>query len=402
MAKRRPSGDGMVRKREDGRWEGRIVVGHKGNGDSIFRYIYADTQKELTTKLRQNIDAFQGVELTEQSKMTLAQWLDEWLEKHMTGTVRPGTLEGYRKDMDNHVKPYLGEKLLIKLTSDDLRELYQLLLERGRKLPRQNCGPGLAPATVRGIHATLHHALKTAADEGLIPFNPAEKVTPPRVQNTPKQVLTHDQMEKFLYAIRFNPIWHDFFYTELTTGLRRGELCGLTWDDFDSEAGTLKVRRTIHARKGGGLEAGETKTYAGQRTILLPYSTTQLLKERRTAALTKWIFPDPLRPERPVNPSSAYRRLKELLKQAGLPSLRFHDLRHTFATHALASGVDAKTLSGILGHTKASFTLDTYTHVTGDMHRSAAEIVGNVVTEWLGDELTLWLNEGYGATAAST
>ena len=402
MGKRRPSGDGMVRKREDGRWEGRIVVGHKGNGDSIFRYIYADTQKELTTKLRQNIDAFQGVELTEQSKMTLAQWLDEWLEKHMTGTVRPGTLEGYRKDMDNHVKPYLGEKLLIKLTSDDLRELYQLLLERGRKLPRQNCGPGLAPATVRGIHATLHHALKTAADEGLIPFNPAEKVTPPRVQNTPKRVLTHDQMEKFLCAIRFNPIWHDFFYTELTTGLRRGELCGLTWDDFDSEAGTLKVRRTIHARKGGGLEAGETKTYAGQRTILLPYSTTQLLKERRTAALTKWIFPDPLRPERPVNPSSAYRRLKELLNQAELPSLRFHDLRHTFATHALASGVDAKTLSRILGHTKASFTLDTYTHVTGDMHRNAAEIVGNVVTEWLGDELTLWQSEGNGATAAST
>ena len=402
MGKRRPSGDGMVRKREDGRWEGRIVVGHKGNGDSIFRYIYADTQKELTTKLRQNIDAFQGVELTEQRKMTLAQWLDEWLEKHMTGTVRPGTLEGYRKDMDNHVKPYLGEKLLIKLTSDDLRELYQLLLERGRKLPRQNCGPGLAPATVRGIHATLHHALKTAADEGLIPFNPAEKVTPPRVQNTPKRVLTHDQMEKFLCAIRFNPIWHDFFYTELTTGLRRGELCGLTWDDFDSEAGTLKVRRTIHARKGGGLEAGETKTYAGQRTILLPYSTTQLLKERRTAALTKWIFPDPLRPERPVNPSRAYRRLKELLKQAGLPSLRFHDLRHTFATHALASGVDAKTLSRILGHTKASFTLDTYTHVTGDMHRNAAEIVGNVVTEWLGDELTLWQSEGNGATAAST
>ena len=104
--------------------------------------------------------------------------------------------------MDNHVKPYLGEKLLIKLTSDDLRELYQLLLERGRKLPRQNCGPGLAPATVRGIHTTLHHALKTAADEGLIPFNPAEKVTPPSVPNTPKRVLTHDQLEKFLNSIR--------------------------------------------------------------------------------------------------------------------------------------------------------------------------------------------------------
>ena len=401
MGKRRPSGDGMVRKREDGRWEGRIVVGHKENGDSIFRYIYADTQKELTAKLRQNIEAFQGVELTEQSKMTLAQWLDEWLEKHMTGAVRPDTLAGYRRDLDNHVKPYLGEKSLLKITADDLQELYQLLLERGRKLPRQNCAPGLAPATVRGIHTTFHHALKAAADEGLIPFNPAEKVTPPRVQNAPKQVLTHDQLEKFLCAIRFDPIWHDFFYTELTTGLRRGELCGLTWEDFDSEAGTLKVRRTIHARKGGRLEAGETKTYAGQRTILLPHSTVQLLRERKRSALTQWIFPDPLRPEWPVNPGSAYRRLKELLQQAELPSLRFHDLRHTFATHALASGVDAKTLSGILGHTKASFTLDTYTHVTGDMHRNAAEIVGNVVTEWLGDELTVWQNEGSGETVAS-
>ena len=162
------------------------------------------------------------------------------------------------------------------------------------------------------------------------------------------------------------------------------------------------MRRTVHARKGGELEAGETKTYAGQRTILLPYSTVQLLRERKKAALTQWIFPDPLRPERPVNPRCAYRRLKELLKQAGLPSLRFHDLRHTFATHALASGVDAKTLAGILGHTKASFTLDTYTHTTGDMQKQAAEIMGNVAAKWLGDDLTVWQNEGSGATVAST
>ena len=291
---------------------------------------------------------------------------------------------------------------LIKLTSDDLRELYQLLLERGRKLPRQNCGPGLAPATVRGIHTTLHHALKTAADEGLIPFNPAEKVTPPSVPNTPKRVLTHDQLEKFLCAIRFDPIWHDFFYTELTTGLRRGELCGLTWEDFDSEAGTLKVRRTIHARKGGELEAGETKTYAGTRTILLPSSTAQMLRERKASALSQWIFPDPLRPEQPVSPSKAYRRLKELLQEAGLPDIRFHDLRHTFATHALSSGVDAKTLSGILGHTKASFTLDTYTHVTGEMQRNAADIVGGFLTELLGEEMEPWQKSGNVEMAVST
>ena len=149
------------------------------------------------------------------------------------------------------------------------------------------------------------------------------------------------------------------------------------------------------------MEEGKTKTYAGTRTILLPSSTAQLLRERKKSALTDWIFPDPICPEKPVSPGSAYRRLKGLLEEAGLPDLRFHDLRHTFATHALASGVDAKTLSGILGHTKASFTLDTYTHVTGDMHRNAAEIVGDFMTELLGEEMEPWRISERGETAVS-
>ena len=120
MAKRRPSGDGMVRKREDGRWEGRIVIGHKANGDSIFRYIYADTQKELTAKLRQNIDIYQGIDLTEQSRMTLAEWLDQWLEQ-MAVTLRSSTLEHYRKDLTNHVTPYFRIRPLIKgIGRDDI------------------------------------------------------------------------------------------------------------------------------------------------------------------------------------------------------------------------------------------------------------------------------------------
>nr|WP_325243344.1 hypothetical protein [uncultured Oscillibacter sp.] len=116
MAKRRPSGDGMVRKRDDGRWEGRIVVGHKESGESIFRYIYANTQKELTAKLRQNIQAYQGIDLTEQSRMTLSEWLNQWLDQRMAGTVRGDTLNGYRRDLNNHVKPRLGQKQLAKIT----------------------------------------------------------------------------------------------------------------------------------------------------------------------------------------------------------------------------------------------------------------------------------------------
>ena len=397
MAKRRPSGDGMVRKREDGRWEGRIVVGHKENGDSIFRYVYADTQKELTGKLRQHIDLYQGVDLTEQSRMTLGEWLDQWLED-ISGTIRPNTMTRYQGTVDRHIKPYLGDKPISQVKGKDIQRLYETLAKRGNR----NTGEGLSSGTVRGIHSMLHEALGAAQQASIIPRNPTEEIEAPKFSYRPKKVLTDKQLDKFMETVRQDAVWYDFFYTELTTGLRRGELCGLRWEDFDGQAGTLQVRRTIRASKGGELAVGETKTYAGQRTILLPHSTAQLLRKRKKAALTQWLFPDPLRPGRPVNPGSAYRRLKELLKQAELPSLRFHDLRHTFATHALASGVDAKTLSGILGHTKASFTLDTYTHATGDMHRNAAEIVGNVVTEWLGDELTVWQNEGNGATAAST
>ena len=400
MAKRRPSGDGMVRKREDGRWEGRIVIGHKTNGDSIFRYIYADTQKELTAKLRQNIDIYQGIDLTEQSRMTLSGWLDQWLEQ-MAVTLRPSTLEHYRKDLTNHVTSYLGIKLLTQVTAMDLRKLYDTLKRNGRMNRRPGQSRGLSSNTVHGIHTTLHHALKAAKDQGLIPTNPADEVEPPKVIRQPMKILNEKQLDAFMDVIRQDAIWYDFFYTELTTGLRRGEICGLMWSDFDTRSGVLKVNRTLHREKGGRLVAGDTKTYAGTRKIVLPPSTAQLLRDRKKKSFSPWIFHDPLRPEAPIDPDSVYRQLKKFLAEAGLPSIRFHDLRHTFSTHALASGVDAKTLAGILGHTKASFTLDTYTHTTGDMQKRAANIVGRFLTDYLGEEMAPWQNEENAATAAS-
>lgn len=400
MSKRKPSGDGMVRKRDDGRWEGRIVVGHKEHGDSIFRYVYADSQKELTAKLHQNIDIYQGVNLTEQSRMTLSEWLEQWLEQ-MAVTLRPGTLEHYRRDMENHVKPHLGSKQLTHLTAADLRRLYDTLKQTGRVKPRPGQSRGLSSTTVHGIHTTLHHALKTAKDQGLIPVNPADEVEPPKVIYQPMKILNEEQLDTFMDVIHKDSIWYDFFYTELTTGLRRGEICGLMWYDFDERSGILKVSRTLHREKGGRLVAGDTKTYAGTRKIILPPSTAELLTRRKKQSFSPWIFHDPLRPEAPVNPDSAYRQLKIFLAEAGLPNIRFHDLRHTFSTHALASGVDAKTLAGILGHTKASFTLDTYTHTTGDMQKRAADIVGSFLTDYLGEEMKPWQDAENAATAES-
>ena len=390
MAKRRPSGDGMVRKRDDGRWEGRIVVGHKGNGDPIFRYVYGATQKELLSKLHQRIDQFTDVELTEDSRLTLSEWLDKWLSEYMPGTIRDGTLRGYKMYARNYVNPYIGEKIVSQVTSFDFQKLYAKLRKQGRLHPHPEYENRLADATICRIHSMLHLAMKTAVREHLIPKNPLDSVTVPKPNYKPMQILNEEQLAAFLAAVDKDEVWRDFFYTELTTGLRRGEICGLKWEDFDEMAHTLKVSRSVGIKGGGELTIDLPKTPNSIRTIILPTTTTERLRERKKAALTEWIFPNPLHPENPMNPNSAYNRMKVILKQEGLPSIRFHDLRHTFSTHALASGVDAKTLSGILGHTNASFTLDTYTHVTGDMQKQAANIVGSFMTDIFGEELKPW------------
>lgn len=232
--------------------------------------------------------------------------------------------------------------------------------------------------------------MKDAETAHLIAQNPLDQVANPKPNYKPMQVLNEEQLGAFMTEVQKDELWRDFFYVELTVGLRRGEICGLKWEDFDENAGTLKVQRSASAKKAGKLMVGETKTDKGTRKIILPSTTVNILRERKKTALTEWIFPNPLRPGEPMSPGRAYNHMKTLLKRAGLPSIRFHDLRHTFATHALASGVDAKTLASILGHTNASFTLDTYTHVTGDMQKRAVEIVGDFMSDIFGKELKPW------------
>ena len=377
MAKRRPSGDGMVRKKENGRWEGRIVIGHKKNGDSIFRYVYGNTQKEMSERLRQEIQIYEDVDLTEDMEMTLGEWLDRWLSRTMAQADRPSTLSGYQMYADLYIKPILGDKQIAKVIKTDIQKMYLQLKEQGRIRNHPKYGHQLSDSMINSIHSMLHGALKAAEECRIIPRNPTEGVKVTKSNNKVKQVLTRRQMDTFLNVIRGDEIWHDFFYVELTTGLRRGEICGLRWTDFDEAAGTLQVSRTIRR----GLTAGDTKTYAGTRKILLPPSSAELLQKRKVGALTEWIFPNPLYPERPTNPESAYHRMKKLLEIAELPSIRFHDLRHTFATLSLKNGVDVKTLSGALGHYSAGFTLNVYTHATPQMKREAADTIGNAINQ---------------------
>lgn len=395
MAKssKRPSGDGLLRKRSDGRWEGRIVVGHKKDGSVICKTEYAKTQKEVLQKLHQNIERYRDIDLSEDCRMTLAEWLDRWLNDYMANSARESTLEGYRLYMETYVNPILGNKQINLITTLDVQKMYAKIRKQGRVKNHPEYGHRLKDSSVRKIHMMLHHAMDTAVQTGLIAKNPTEGTVVPKNNYPPKTVLDDEQLDRFMEEIKKDPIWYDFFYTEMTTGMRRGEICALQWDDFDEECGTIKVRRSFTTGCNGRNTIGDTKTFSGNRTILLPQSTVRVLAERKKEALTKWIFHNPVFPEKAVAPEAAYRQMKKILASAELPNIRFHDLRHTFATHAISSGVDAKTLSGILGHTNASFTLDTYTHVTGDMHRKAAEVVGDLLGNIVGEELAEWGRE---------
>ena len=392
MARKRADGEGTIRKRVDGRWEATIVVGHKDDGKPITRSVYAKTQKDLVPKLRRLVERYEGVELKEESSMTVREWLEIWLEEYAAPKIRTSTLTGYRTYAQK-ISAHIGDKQIRAVTTADCQRMYNKLKKYGRKVYSAEHGTELSDATIRGVHMMLHEAMETARIRNLIPSNPTVGTTIPKCNYREMSVLNEEQLDRYMEGIRADPVWHDFFYLELTTGLRLGELCGLRWEDYDQQKGVLRIQRSLGRTVKGNHQAGAPKTEKGKRFIHLPGSTHQMLLNRKKQMYGEWIFPSLRDPCCPTAPSAAYHRHKQILSTLGLPSIRFHDLRHTFATHALKSGVDAKTLSGILGHTNASFTLDTYTHVTSEMQFRASEIVSGFMEDIFGKELMPWLSE---------
>ena len=333
MANKRPDGDGLVRKRKDGRWEGRIVVGHKANGTPIFRSVFAKTQKMLMEKLHQHIETYRDVELSEECDIPLGEWLDRWKENYAAYAVRPNTLSSYESMIENYIKPRLGMMRISDITTEDIQQMYNGLKENGRINEHDTMGFQLADSSIRRIHMMLHEAMDAAVREHLVVDNPTNGTRIPKPNYPPKQILTEEQVERFMTELENDAVWHDLFYTELTTGLRRGEICGLQWQDLDFSTGKLRIRRAVIAMKHQPCCVGETKTDAGRRTITLPPHTLEMLKNRKKTSYSQWIFPNPVRPEAPMAPSTPYHQMKRLLKQAGLPSIRFHDLRHPYVKH---------------------------------------------------------------------
>ena len=371
MARKRKSGEGTVRLRKDGRWEGRVVIGYDDNGYPKTKNVLAKTKNECLEKLRALKESCGGLKSEKvRPEMLFGDWLEYWYENHSKPKLRPTTQENYEGRIRLHIVPALGKIPLNKLTQNDLQQFYARLKKTGRKRFTDLYGEGLSDRMVRMCHAVCRTALEKAVQDGLIRTNPAIGCKLPSKKAREMQVLDREELQRFLIQAKAEG-YYELFLLDLATGLRRGELMALQWDDLDFKTGVLTVNKQIYDVKGE-LQLSTPKTKTSIRKLTLPPAVVAVLREYQATVDSRWMFPSPVKEDCPMTPCAVRRRLQKILEHAGCKHVRFHDLRHTFATLSLQNGMDVKTLSAMLGHVSAATTLDIYTHITDDMRHTAA------------------------------
>lgn len=360
MASRRASGEGSIFYREDRkRWVGVIDLGWI-NGKRERRSVFGKTQKEVREKLSaMRREQERGVNLAVKSQ-TVEQYLTQWLSDVVQGSVRPRTYESYESTIRKHILPTLGRIELTKLNPQHVQALLQCKKKEG-----------LAPGSVANIRRVLRAALNQALEWEIVGRNAAKPVKPPKVERLEIRVFTPDEANQFLLAIKGDR-WEGLFATALLTGLRQGELLGLHWSDVHLDDGKLYVRYSLQ-RINRKLTLVAPKTEVSRREVRLARRAVDALRQHRVRQLeersregTRWqeqdlVFPSTI--GTPAEKSNINKKLSDLLEREGLPPMRFHDLRHCYASLLLSKGVHPKLVQDQLGHTQLSTTMDLYSHV---------------------------------------
>jgi len=372
---------GNVSRRANGDWEYRFDIEPDpltGRRRRRTKSGFA-RKRDASQAMNQAIVAHQQGRFVRTNRRTVEDFLNEW-HLAVKSALRPSTWANYRDYIDAYVLPVVGDTALQDLTALRLNLLYGHLLERGRVKTKG----GLAPKTVQNVHRMLHRAMRDAVKWGQLPRNYAEDAEPPRAPRPRPQIWTPEQLGEFVHHVkddRFYALW----LLIVTTGLRRGELAGLTHNDLDLESRTVSPS-TPRVVVAGHAQESEAKTRSGVRRLALDPDTCRALtdylilwqeegyllgQERRLL----FIWPD----GRPLHPDTITALFHRHCAAAGLPRIRLHDVRHSYATAALKAGIPAKVISERLGHSTAAFTLQTYTHVIPGMDQDAADTVAKLI-----------------------
>ena len=379
--KRRGNGEGSIRLRKDGRWEGRYSAGYDFlSGKLVSKSVMGRSEEEVEEKLKALIRESDLASGKRPDTIKVCEWMTIWYDTYSKPTIRHSTAETYTSFMKHHIFPRIGEITLSNLTSLDIQRMYNNIKTAGRLHTSESIPePGLSSNTIRGIHTLLRQCLGQAVKERRILYNPVDGCKPPPKEKSEMRVMPPEKIGEFLKAADTHGVLAMFFL-ELSSGLRRGELLALLWSDLDMQNLTISVSKQVTGRNGE-LVISTPKTQNSVRTVAISKQAAELLTaEHEKHPDNPYMFPSPITGNM-YYPDSVGRMHKRLLKKAGLEKIRFHDLRHTFATLALQNGVDVKTLSSILGHYSAGFTLDTYGHVTKKMQRDAAKKVGRFMKQ---------------------
>lgn len=381
---RRAKGEGTLRKRSDNRWEGWFNIGKDENGKIKRISVTAKTKAECQEKLKQAKAKYEEEQkilsshnyLTE-SDPTLERWYEIWLNTFCKGVIKDYTVKGYASRFELYILPEFGKMRLSEISTVACQQFLVDLLNNGRIRSRNSKGGSLSIYTVKGVQRTLNVCLEKAVDEGILDKNPCSKVKLPITNKPEMKTLKKEELGAFLEETKRSGCY-EFYYLELTTGMRLGEICALEWTDLDTVNKTISVNKSVRKIDGKNIIT-TPKTKSSVRTIRINDDLVDLLLAMKDRQIkSRYIFPSPETGE--IRDTSAVtRRLHRIQERAGLPKIRFHDLRHTFATLTLEAGVDVKTVSHMLGHTDAGFTMNTYMHVTDDMQKNAADKMKNLI-----------------------